>query len=398
MLKFLWIFLCLPVTFCAGQEWISLPDFPGLARDDGSAFVIGNTAYCGTGVTSTMGPQVDFYAFDMISSTWTEVASLPGWASRQYCTAFTDGSHGFLFGGYGWGTFLNDMWKYDPVTDQWEWVTPMPAEARSGASSFTIGNDTYIIGGKTENSEALAEVWVYHMDTDTWTQKNDFPFGGRWRASSFAHNGMGFLAFGKDEFLEYSNGVYYYDPQTDEWTAVSLFPGHGRNYVAVQKIGDEAVFFGGLDAFNTLYKDMWSLDVETMTWTELAPLPSAGRRGGMSFTDGTLFYYTSGYTAEGNRTLETWKADFDPVPEVPDIIYINIFPNPTSDFVSVGFTNNEHRLFEGVRVYDRLGREYFQEPIEGERTVLDVSKLASGVYVFYFFGSRGVARIPFVKI
>jgi N-acetylneuraminic acid mutarotase len=399
MLKFIWIFFCFPALCSIGQQWQALPDFPGLARDDGSAFVIGNKAYCGTGVTSTMGPQIDFYAFDMPSASWSQVASLPEWAARQYCTAFTDGTNGFLFGGYGWDDYYGDLWKYQVGSDTWMQAAPMPDEARSGATSFTLGNDTYIIGGKNATSDALSDVWVYHMDTDSWTQKSDLPSGGRWRASGFSHEGFGYVVFGRDESGDYRGEVFKYNPDTDTWTEAGYFPGNGRNYVSVQKIGDEAMFFGGLDVDNTLYKDLWSLDVETMDWTEFEPLPAAGRRGGMSFTDGSSLYYTSGYIQGGTRTLETWKAtDFYPVPEVPEVIYIAIYPNPTSGFVNLGFENNEHRLFEGVRVFDRLGREYFQHPIEEARTMLDVSTLAPGVYVFYFYGSRGVARLPFVKI
>ena len=35
-------------SFC--QTWQQIGDFPSTERDDGTCFIIGNTAYCGTGL------------------------------------------------------------------------------------------------------------------------------------------------------------------------------------------------------------------------------------------------------------------------------------------------------------------------------------------------------------
>src|SRR4051812_24997452 len=97
------------------QSWTQLPNFPGLERDDGIAFVIGNKAYCGTGLQVGWGLTKDIYEFDLTTETWTTGVSMPNGAERQYACGFTDGTDGFVFGGEASGSDLNDLWMYSPV-------------------------------------------------------------------------------------------------------------------------------------------------------------------------------------------------------------------------------------------------------------------------------------------
>ena len=55
-----------------------------------------------------------------------DAANVPGARDRQH---FLDRQYGnlWLFGGYGYGSTalgrLNDLWRYDPETNQWTWVS-----------------------------------------------------------------------------------------------------------------------------------------------------------------------------------------------------------------------------------------------------------------------------------
>ena len=114
--------LCVLCSFfvivnCVGQSWQQQAAFPGLARDDGIAFSIGNYGYFGTGFAVGFQLMNDFYRYDPSNDSWLQLNNFSG-TPRQYACGFTIGQKGFLFGGIdGTGNSLNDLWEYDPVSD-----------------------------------------------------------------------------------------------------------------------------------------------------------------------------------------------------------------------------------------------------------------------------------------
>src|SRR4051812_11286093 len=76
------------------QTWQPATDFPSTERDDGTSFIIGTKAYCGTGYLPWFTTTADFYAYDMAVGTWQTVASLPAGEERQYASGFSAGGYG----------------------------------------------------------------------------------------------------------------------------------------------------------------------------------------------------------------------------------------------------------------------------------------------------------------
>ena len=105
-------------TTINAQTWKQSIDFPSTERDDGVVFVIGNNAYCGTGLKSGWITSSDFYSFDMNSESWTTIKNLPKDKKRQYAIGFSSLNYGYVFGGVNGGDFLNDIWQYDPIINK----------------------------------------------------------------------------------------------------------------------------------------------------------------------------------------------------------------------------------------------------------------------------------------
>ena len=156
-MKTLLIILSLLISLSIfSQNWSQITDFPGSPRDDGTVFKIQNKAYCGTGRDAGFAVTSDFKAFDLGTEMWSSIASLPDSCKRQYATAFVHNDQGYLFGGINSsGEYLNDLWMYSPVQDQWSFVSYLPDVGRSGMLSFVLGSKAYIVGGKTEFSRAF---------------------------------------------------------------------------------------------------------------------------------------------------------------------------------------------------------------------------------------------------
>jgi len=124
-------------------------------------------------------------------------ANVPG--GRQNATSWTDASGNFwLFGGQGPVTGgsvvrLNDLWKYNPTTNEWTWMSgadqpdqppnygtkgqPNPTNvpgARIGAIGWADSSGTlWLFGGSgydsQSNSGSLNDLWKYNPATNEWT-------------------------------------------------------------------------------------------------------------------------------------------------------------------------------------------------------------------------------------
>ena len=96
MLKYITFIYTLLSSTVFAQSWQQINDFPSSERDDGISFEIGNTSYCGTGLTPWFSATNDLYALDMNSDIWRSVSSLPIGAERQYASGFSSSNAGLL--------------------------------------------------------------------------------------------------------------------------------------------------------------------------------------------------------------------------------------------------------------------------------------------------------------
>ena len=366
------------VFHAQSQQWTQLGDFPADGRDDGTSFVIGNKAWCGTGLTGLFEIRRDFYAFNFDTQAWEQASAMPIGQERQYAVGISFNNLGYVFGGINQSNFLNDLWEYDPASELWINRPSLPGAGRSGASGFIINQKLYIVGGKNNDTEALNEVWAYDFSTQSWTQKANLPFEGRWRASTVVIHDKIYLLFGKDENERYHNEIYQYNPDADEWSLIGFFPGEGRNYVDVKVINEQIFCLGGVDSLGTFHNDLWRYDPELNTWHQLSPLPAAGRRGSMSFTDGQSFYFSSGLNESLQRINETWKADqitFAHSADAQTPFYF--YPNPAEQFIVVEY---EKTASTTIEIFDTKGRLCYKQNIMKGTNTFFIDSLSPGVY------------------
>jgi N-acetylneuraminic acid mutarotase len=127
-------------------------------------------------------------------------ANIPG--SRYSALSWTDSSGNFwLFGGCASDTnsgvgYLNDLWKFNPSTNEWAWI--------SGSSKY---NQSGIYG--TLGTPAAANIPGSRFSALSWTDSS----GDFW-----LFGGYGYDANGK---LDRLNDLWEFNPSTNEWAWIS---------------------------------------------------------------------------------------------------------------------------------------------------------------------------------
>lgn len=200
-------------------------------------------------------------------------ANVPG--SRAEAASWIDSSGSlWLFGGNGldnagnW-TYLNDLWKYSPGTNQWTWISGSNTGNKSGVygtlgtgstSNYPGGRGTavgwpdssgnfWIFGGfgidSAGSSNQMNDLWMYVPGTGKWTWISGSSTGGA--AAVYGTQGTGstsntpgsrsdsagwqdgsgnFWIFGGNSYLTVStsgaiNDLWEFTPSTKKWTWVA---------------------------------------------------------------------------------------------------------------------------------------------------------------------------------
>jgi N-acetylneuraminic acid mutarotase len=330
---------------------------------EGKFWLMGGLGYASTG---SVGYLTDLWKYDPVSNQWTWIKGAnttnaaavygtqgvsaagnnPG--GRDNATSWTDEDGKlWLMGGFNYGSsgsvlWFNDLWKYDPATNEWTWMkgdnTPNKegiygtmgvAEpqnkpgARSGAVSwYGLDGKLWLMGGNGYNNGLnayLNDLWKYDPVNNEWTwMKGDIVSnptikptgvygllgtaasenkpGARVNAVSWTGNDgalwlMGGSGYALTATEGYLNDLWKFDPVNNQWAwvkgdniidqqglygtqgvaAAGNKPG-GRNtsFSWVDSDGQLCVFggqgfasAGGVGFLN----DLWKFNTGTNAWT-----------------------------------------------------------------------------------------------------------------------------------
>lgn len=363
------------ITVAQAQTWSRLPDFPGTARDDASAFTIGNTVFVGTGREVSFGLTNDWYAFDMLGQSWTPIATLPA-SGRQYCSAFSDVTYGYLFGGVDADGPLNELWRYDPLLDEWAEMSPLPAAGRFATVAF---NNGMVCTGLLNGDIATNECWQYNPNGDTWTLRASVPGPARHRASG--SGAIPQVIGGADAAGNALSDSYRYDPTTAVWAPISILPAPRLGADAVYDLGmDMTYIVGGASSPTALHADAWTHSGND--WDPIMPFAGGPRRGGV-IGFGTpetpslrQVYYGTGVDAI--QRYSDWWVYTDVVEGMSDWghIRLNTYPNPSTGLIRI---ERPHQAMLQYKVNDMVGRTVTSGMLLPEQE-LDLSNLDPGDY------------------
>jgi N-acetylneuraminic acid mutarotase len=217
--------------------------------------------------------------------------------------------HMLVFGGYGGGGYLNDLWSYDPAGNSWAVLSPQstafgpaPREEASAVWDATYGQ-LLIFGGSRGGNEPLEDLWAYRPASSTWVE---LASDGPWPVSRLRHSAVWdstrgemlvFGGYGGGFPGGYLDDLWSYQPASSNWLQLSAPEGpeavtvaaaetsvlrpqssvraqpsaRSRQAAAWDAPGDRMLVFGGFAGGIDYLKDLWSYQPATDTWIELTP-------------------------------------------------------------------------------------------------------------------------------
>ena len=166
---------------------------------------------------------------------------------------------------------------YDPRTDTWTDVAPLP-ERLDHIQGVAVGGRIYYLGGLSAYPEpAVGTVLVYDPERDTFTEGAPMP-RPRGAGGVAVHDGRIYYAGGLSEGRAVP-WLDVYDPDTDSWSALPDMP-RARDHFQAQVVGSRLFAIGGRDSdVDANMADNDAYDISRGRWDAgLAPLPTP--RGG----------------------------------------------------------------------------------------------------------------------
>ena len=292
------------------RRWVRLAPIPEPNEEFDSTVANGKLYLFGGNPVTTDGtrgaPPGMVLEYDPDNDAWTQKEDMPQPTHHNAVTNYNGKI--YLFGGGvqrepggSTGFPIDNSWEYDPVTDTWRALAPMPVR-RLAAAAVESGGMIYVIGGagaypgledeplSGTSARVLDLNHVYDPATDTWQTRQTLPTA-RNHMFTGAVNGKIYVIGGRVGSMAVTTGsttdiVEEYDTATDSWGAVRLrMPTprdggvagvyQGRIYVA----GGQSIT--GVN--NSVSRALEAYDPATNTWTSLPNTPQArhGQGGGI---------------------------------------------------------------------------------------------------------------------
>jgi N-acetylneuraminic acid mutarotase len=162
----------------------------------------------------------------------------------------------------------NTVEVYDPASDKWSFVAPMPVALHHPAAAAVEGK-LYVIGGTSPGGAANANL-EYDQQKNGWKAKAPMPTA-RSSPAAAVIDGKIFVAGGDPARRAFE----VYDPKADKWTQLTPMP-TPRDHLAAVAFGGKFYAVGGRPPLTLNALEVF--DPATNRWSALAPMPT-GRSG-----------------------------------------------------------------------------------------------------------------------
>jgi N-acetylneuraminic acid mutarotase len=370
------LFLCMYFQVQA-QDWVQVTSLPNAFNEThhSFAFSFDDMGYIVAG-NSDSGMRDDFYQYDPVNDSWTELTPFPG-AARGFAIGDTwDGKAYFGFG-YDGTSLLNDLWVFDSSNMSWTELASCPCAARTHPAMIAHNGKVFVgLGGGGGSLGNLKDWWEYDIASNTWSQKDDLPSLRRHHPYQFGIGDYVYTGFGHGNGI--FNDWFRYDIAGETWTQVATLPAEGR--VAGTQFSYDGLGYvlsgDGDDHGSMNTGEFWAYDPVTDTWDELPSHPEGSRWAPASFIINGEVYIING-TSFSQYVTQIYKFDLNPVLSTHELTNssIRIYPNPAIDIINIDLPKN---LNYQANLHDLNGRLISSMT---NKSAIDIQNVPQGTYL-----------------
>jgi len=276
-------------------EWKSgLADYPinkselHGAEIDGKFYLLGGQCDCAGG-----GASLEMFIYNVTADSWDRGTDLP--SPRHHPAVTTLDGKLYVFGGinlelnnWPWLRGENNAWSFNPSTNKWTTLAPMPDRVGAGAAE-SLGGKIYVMGGISEGANlARTRVYEYDPTTNTWDTKEPMN-GAREHFRAGVIGNRIYVAGGRHDGQDVQ--VFEaYEPSSNSWHVLTDLP-TTRGGVAVGVINERLYVMGGEGANSEigLFQDVDEYNPVTDSWKKMQPMLHARHgMGGIAY-DGKMW-------------------------------------------------------------------------------------------------------------
>ncbi len=280
-------------------------EFSGAAASNGRLHVVGGWI-----------EHAEHYIYDPSGDSWFRAAPLP--RPGNHIPVAADAGRFYALGGFKGANRdpFNDAYAYDVDQDRWVSVAPLP-RARGAASAAVLNGRIHLVGGAVSApGERTSVAWheAYDPKTDRWMLLAPLP-GARDHLGVAAYQGRLYAVGGRFNSPAFNTGLHHvYVPDQDRWETMASMPtarsGHGlvvyRDRLFAMG-GEGSVLVDG-KALPRVYGQMESYDPATDTWRHHAATPTPRHGPGAAVIGDMIFVVGGAPVAGGSMQAATNEA------------------------------------------------------------------------------------------
>jgi N-acetylneuraminic acid mutarotase len=309
----------------AEQQWKMAAPLPK-AIGEIEAATVGGKIYVLSGLDNRPGvvaPAGYNWAYDPAANAWSDRKSMPVPAHHIMVATLHDKI--YVFGGFvrpasllAWQP-INRSWEYDPATDAWKELAPMPTPRGAGAA-VAVGGKIYVIGGARSNKPndegapiplgstdqiVVGTVEEYDPATNQWRSRSSMPtarnhfFAAAVGGRIYAIDGrIGTVFVTKSDVIDL---IEAYDPATDHWAYAGRAPTTRGDVTG--DVHNGLLYIAGGE-FQDFERKMtfWSVEVfnpATGAWSNLPHMQVARHGFAAAFVGNALHVMGGGFQSDG---------------------------------------------------------------------------------------------------
>lgn len=321
----LWALVASAVSLPArSNSWQLLAPIPLGPQQEESVASIGSDIYIVGGINlvpanPTTIPSVSYMqVYSTAANTWRRVADIP--TPVNHANMASLGGKLFVLSaiaGQGVNYPIANSYAYDPATDAWSALPPMPAGTERGASAVGVWGDNIVIAGGLNytnflNSAQTTVPWTSMFNTRTlqWdTTFPDLPDGGRDHCGGVVLGNTFYVVGGRVSGEKNVRGTVLamdLSKAKREWVELKGKMPTPRGSISTALVNGKIYTFGGEGnpVGNGIFDNVEVYDVKSDSWQVLPPMPRPRHGTAAAVVDGRI-YIPGGADKGGAGAVDT---------------------------------------------------------------------------------------------